>query len=218
MQEINVGIVDDHKLVAQGFEFLINSIDGINVALVKHDAKSFFRTLCNSGTKIDIALVDLSLENVSGIELTANIKKALPQIKVIIISMHAEPHMIREAVKAGAVGFISKSTDQTELGQAILSVYKNNYYFNDLISQKIITQAIKGNQIIPTFRNDHNLSAREIEVIKLMCKELTRNEIADKLELSPRTVETHITNAINKIGAIRMNGLIVYGTKQGWDK
>ena len=192
MNEIKLIIADDHQLFRNGLEELLRKYDDIKI--VKSVADGFeFMQLAKSQLEVDIVLLDITMPNMDGFQVLKELKTLDSNIKPIVISMHSDGNYIAKCAKMGAYGYLLKNTDESELILAIRTVSKGKKYFSATIAEKMInfmsTQSISENL----------LSNKETEVLGLISKGLTTNEIATKLFVSSRTIETHRANILKKL-------------------
>jgi DNA-binding NarL/FixJ family response regulator len=210
MNDIKVLIVDDHALIREGIKNSLISQESIHVigeASNGQDALSFL-----SENSVDVVLMDISMPSMDGIAATKEIVGKYPKVKVIILTMHNEVSIIKEALAAGALGYLLKTTNISELKEAIFQVANEETYFSSEISEKIMKELIKGKT---KNRYDHHikLTKRETEILKLISEEFNNHEIAEKLFISQRTVDTHRRNLIQKLNAKNTAGLVRYALK-----
>ena len=194
MNEIKLIIADDHQLFRNGLEELLRKYDDIKI--VKSVADGFeFMEVVKRHLDADIVLLDITMPNMDGFQVLKELKAINSTIKPIVISMHNDGNYIAKCAKMGAYGYLLKNTDESELILAIRTVNKGNKYFSAEISEKMInffsTQSISENV----------LSNKETEVLGLISEGLTTNEIAAKLFVSSRTIETHRANILKKLEA-----------------
>lgn len=165
---------------------------------------------------IDLLVTDYKMPQMSGIELTLQLRQKYPQIKVLILSVSEEAEMIREAFQAGVWGYMMKKSGKAELQKAIESITNGQRYFSESVVFELmrlgLTDNIPQNEISQEF---NQLTDREIEIIRLITKELSSQEIAEKLFIAPKTVESHRHNILKKLGLKNTVGLVKYALKNG---
>ncbi|GEC73237.1 two component transcriptional regulator, LuxR family [Flavobacterium flevense] len=192
MNEIKLIIADDHELFRNGLAELLRKHDEIKIVKSVADGLEFME-LINTQFEADIVLLDITMPNMDGFQVLKELKNLNSTIKPIVISMHNDGNYIAKCAKMGAYGYLLKNTDEAELILAIRSVNKGKKYFSAEISEKMInfmsTQSISENV----------LSNKENEVLGLIAKGLTTKEIAEKLFVSSRTIETHRANILKKL-------------------
>lgn len=202
MSEINIYIVDDHQMLIDGLKALLSGETHISVigqnTLPKLAAKEI------AELRPDIVLTDINMPEMDGIELTKEIKKINPDIKVIALSMFGERETISDMLKAGVSAYILKNTGKQELLNAIDKVSNGGTFFSDEVSDEMSKASVTG------LSKEITLSLREIEVVELIAKEYTNAKIADALFISERTVETHRKNIFRKTDTKSVIGLLKY--------
>jgi len=205
-EPINILIVDDHQLVIDGLKSMLQ----INTQfVVKNQALNGVQALEILDSQQDdyhFLLTDVSMPLMSGIELCKIVKERFPHIKVLVLSMHNNISIIKDALNAEADGYILKNTGQEELIQAIERILENGTYF----SQEILPIILKLYGKEKKSDSKHTLSEREREVLSLIIKEYTSKEIAEQLFISKQTVDTHRINIMQKTGCKTLVGLIKY--------
>lgn len=191
MEKIKLILVDDHQLVRAGIANLLLSEEGFEIIGEAFDADSFFELL--QTLQPDIVLLDIALQGLSGIDITKKIHSRFPSIRILILSMHTSEEFIFNAINAGARAYIPKNTSRNELIDAIYAVHRGEEYFAESISNVILKSYIKKakNDNSDVDEKESLLSKREIEVLRLFGEGMTNQEIADKLFISIRTVESH---------------------------
>ena len=192
MNEIKVIIADDHKLFRNGLEELLRKYDDIKIIKSVGDGIEFMNCVKNQ-IDADVVLLDITMPNMDGFQVLKELKTVNTTIKPVIISMYNDGNYIAKCAKMGAYGYLLKNTDESELVLAIRTVSKGKKYLSAEISEKMInfmsTQSI----------SENILSNKETEVLGLLSKGLTTNEIAAKLYVSSRTIETHRGNILKKL-------------------
>lgn len=195
MGAINILIVDDHKIFRDGISSLLADSEQIKIVSVANNADEALPKITEF--KPEIVLLDISLPKVNGIEFLSVLKNKFSNIKVIILSMYNNSEYIYKAYKLGAKGYLTKQhTGKDELIEAINLVYRGESYFNKNISETIVEQFVVEKDIEKKFQA---LGSREKEILKLIIEGYSNKEIADKLFVNIRTVETHKTNMLNKL-------------------
>lgn len=206
MIKIKIAIVDDHQLFRDGMSALLASNEEFEVLAGLSNGVELFEFLAE-GNLPHVLLLDLTMPEMNGFEALTKLKKEYPKIKTIAISMHDDGNYIVKCVRSGAYSYLLKNTDEEELVQAINTVFKGQKYFNPTISERMINiMAMEGNQ-------PKKLSAKESEILEMISNGLTTKEIADKLIISTRTVETHRVNMMKKLDVKNTAELIKKATK-----
>ncbi|MCB2219567.1 MAG: response regulator transcription factor [Bacteroidetes bacterium] len=210
MKSISVLLVDDHAIVRDGIKALIQT-DGIEVWGEASSAKEFFSLL--KVRQPDIAVLDISLPDISGIEITKKLSTEYPAIKVIILSMHLNEDFIFNSVKAGAMAYLPKNSTKQELIEAIKKVAAGEEYFSEPVSNIILKSYIKKAKNEEDDHNENCLSKRELEILRLFAEGKSNNEMADLLFISSRTVESHKNHIMQKLGLKSTVELIKFAIK-----
>lgn len=210
---IKVAIVDDHKLFREGVHFLIEQMYDIELVFEASNGNELLTKLESIPT--DVLLLDLDMPDMDGIDALKILRPQYPDLGVIILTTYSDSKMIAYLMELGANSYLLKDTDPETLQQAIESVNREGYFFTKDVSQAMLT-GLKGQmRKKPTLKNNVSLTAREVEVLELICQEYTAKEIADKLFISPRTAEGHRRHLIEKLGVKNTAGLIVKAIKEG---
>lgn len=198
-ETIKILLVDDHHLVRAGIANLLSGEPDIEVAGEASNAGEMIDLL--KLEEPDLAVLDIALPDMSGIELARQMVKEYPMVKVIFLSMYTSEEFVFNAINSGAKGYLPKNTSRTELLEAIRAVYNGEEYFAESISNTILKSYVKkaksGN--LDQLRNESLLSKREVEVLRLFAQGLTNQEIADKLFISIRTVESHKNHIMQRL-------------------
>jgi len=212
---IKVLIVDDHQLMIEGLKSLLEYEEDIVFVAGTNSMAETLRFLENNSS-IDVILMDINMPDGSGIEATEKIKTSYPNIKVIALTMHDDISIITRMVKAGASGYILKRTNMNEVIEAIRIVHNNGKYLS-INTQNIIMDNLgtPSNLFDPQEESKPTLSSREIEVLTLVAKEYSNEQIAEKLFISERTVEAHRRNIFIKTKTKSIVGLMKYAINKG---
>jgi DNA-binding NarL/FixJ family response regulator len=207
-------IADDHEIFLDSLSMLIATFPDIEVVGNCKNALEVLDFLQNQ--TIDLLVTDYKMPQMSGIELTLQLRQKYPQIKVLMLSVSEEAEMIREAFQAGVWGYMMKKSGKGELQKAVESIKNGQRYFSESVVFELmrlgLTDNIPQNEISQEF---NQLTEREIEIIKLITNELSSQEIAEKLFIAPKTVETHRHNILKKLGLKNTVGLTKYALKNG---
>lgn len=207
MNKIRIALVDDHKIFLDGIVSLLEDCNSIEVVHIATNALSMLKNL-DQDRNIDVLLTDISMDEINGEELSLRVKKAYPRINILVLSMHKEIAIIQQILEAGAMGYLLKNTNKSELIAAIKSVSQKKPYYSEAIKQAIIKSANEEKK--KDFIFEEQLTKRELDVIRLIASEFTTQEIADRLCISPHTVESHRKNTLRKTHSRNIAGLIKY--------
>lgn len=210
MESINVMLVDDHEIVRDGIKALIQT-EEIRVIGEAGSAREFFSLL--KIHRPDIAVLDVSLPDISGIEIAKQLTADYPEIKTIILSMHLNEDFIFNAVKAGAMAYLPKNSSRRELIEAIRKVATGEEYFSEPVSNIILKSYVKKAKNENDDHIEKNLSKRELEILTLFAEGKSNSEMADMLYISSRTVESHKNHIMQKLGLKSTVELIKFAIK-----
>lgn len=208
METHNIVIVEDHMLLSQAISSLVSSFDHFNVLYLCKNGKELVTKLKTPKNIPDVVLMDVNMPIMNGIETTEYLKNNYPDIKVIALSVDEEEDTIIKMLKAGAKGYLLKDVEKSILERALNEVINNGYYHTKDIS----------NLLINTLNEDYKdsklqLKEREIEFIKHVCTELTYKEIAEKMFLSPKTIDGYRDALFFKLQVKNRIGLVIYAIK-----
>lgn len=210
---IRIALADDQQLFRKGLAMLLRDMAGARVVLECANGQELLTALTD--TPVDVVLLDLEMPVMNGVETMGRIRKDFPAVKVIVLSSHEEDKFVIQLMELGANGYMLKTAAPDEIDMAIRSVAENGYYFSDRIGHVKLHGLVKDKRVKPVFNEIDPLSERELEVLRAICKELTTAEIAEKLFVSPRTVDFHRNNLLLKTGARNAAGLVVYAMTKG---
>ncbi|MES2419027.1 MAG: response regulator transcription factor [Bacteroidota bacterium] len=209
---INVAIADDQKLFRKGMAALISSFDGMSLQFEAGNGLELLEQCQNAKKKPDVVLLDLSMPELNGLETLKLLKERHPAIKVIILTIHEAESFILATIQAGANGYLAKNAEPEEVELAIREVVKNDFYFTlPMLAIMRRGLATKNNSI--TIESEDHLTAREKQVLQLICKQFNTSEIAEKLFLSVRTVEGHRNSLLLKTDSRNTAGVVLYALK-----
>lgn len=210
MKKIKILIVDDHPMIRHGIRSLLLDEALLEVTDEASDGKEALRKV--SEGDFDLVIMDIKMPEMGGIDATQAIIAEKPGIRVLAMSMYDEQRYIVKMLQAGALGYILKNTGKQELLNAIHTVMDGESYFSQEVSSIMMSQFMsrRANGYSDAPKTDVALTKRETEIIKLISEELTNSEIADQLGISPRTVDTHRRNLLQKLDVKNTAGLVKY--------
>jgi len=208
---IHILIADDHGVLRAGLRALLNAEPNLEVIAEASDGNDALRLA--SELRPDIVLLDISMPGPSGIEVTRRLKEALPELRVLILTAHEDESMLREAVQAGAAGYIIKRAVESELINAIHAVWRGDLYVHPAMTRALLRET----SLFPVSAEPavESLTPREIEVLRLIAKGYTNGQIAKELNLSVRTVESHRANLMGKLELRSRVELVRYAMEHG---
>ncbi len=207
MEKVKIILVDDHQMFRDGVKAVLTDEENIKVIGEVGHGQDLFNLL--DSLTPDLIITDISMPDISGIEVTKFVRKTFPEINILILSMHSNEEFITKAIKAGANGYLPKDTSMNELLEAINTIYKGDNYFNKSISDTIL----KG--MVNKSKSDTNesLTARELQIVGLVVDGLSNKEIAHSLCISVRTVDSHKNNILHKLKLKSSIELVKYAIK-----
>jgi DNA-binding NarL/FixJ family response regulator len=212
MDKIRVMIADDHKIFRDGIKSILEKEKDMEVVEEASKGSEVIEKVGNAA--IDVIVLDIDMGNPNGIEIAEIIGKEYPEVNILILSMMGLHDFIIQALEKGAIGFILKNAGKDELLTAIRTVAKGDSYFSKEVSAILIEHLNKPRATRKRIA-DIPLSARELEVLKLIVQEDSNPEIAEKLFISIRTVDTHRRNLLEKLGVKNTAGLVKYAIQKG---
>ena len=215
MKKINIIIADDEQLFRSGIRFLLNREQNFNVIFEAENGKELIDFIANTEEFPDVILMDLKMPEMNGVEATKVIHKTHPDIKIIALTSFDGKSFITNMIDVGASSYLLKNTSPKMVILTINEVFKKGFYYDEkvltIIHENIISSSGKR---IKSDLDKKLLSKREIDVLELICDQCTTSEIADKLFISPRTVEGHRNNLLLKTQSKNVAGLVIYGIQK----
>ncbi len=208
---IRILITDDHQLFREGIANLLAASPQIEIVAQAENGQEAIEKA--KKLKPDIVIMDLSLPVIGGVEATRILSKELPGTKVLVLSMHADKNYIKEALEAGAFGYLFKDCTYDQLIEAINTVYQGKKYLSDKITEVLIQDYLNKEEDTPD--NDEYLSERESEILKHISEGKSTREISDFLFISVKTVGTHKQHILEKLKLKSTADLIKYAIKKG---
>ncbi|HEY5368913.1 MAG TPA: response regulator transcription factor [Hanamia sp.] len=210
----NVVLLDDHVLLRNGLANLIESFGDYKVLFQADNGEHFIKKL-DPKVLPDIVLMDINMPVKDGYETSLWLKENYPEIKILALSMYDNESSIIKMFKAGAKGYILKDCDPSELKAALHDVLTKGFYYSEMITGKLIHSINLLDEKESHLKNAFKLNNRETEFLKLVCTELTYKEIADKMFLSPRTIDGYRDDLFEKLNVKTRVGLVMYAIKNG---
>jgi DNA-binding NarL/FixJ family response regulator len=215
MNKITIHIIDDHPMVVEGLRFALDGLPQIQVTATASNAESWLSIV--QTIKPDLLLLDLTLPGLSGLMLARQLAKSHPEIRIIVLTSDTDSESIREAIEAGVKGYVSKTAGRDELIRAIDHVAAGNDYFSEEIKGKMAENYLRmiRTEIKEVPKGDVRMSEREQEIVRLLATGLTFREVAERLFISPRTVESHRNNIMEKLNLAHFADLVRYAIRHG---
>ena len=215
MEKINIVIADDEQLFRKGIRFLLEREKSFNIIFEAENGQELVNFIEASTELPDVIIMDLKMPELNGVEATKAIHKKFPDIKIIALTSYDGKSFITNMIDVGASSYLLKNTDPKTVIHTIKEVHEKGFYYDEkvlkIIHENIISSSGKR---IKSDLDKKLLSKREIDVLELICEQYTTNEIADKLFISPRTVEGHRNNLLLKTQSKNVAGLVIYGIQK----
>jgi len=213
--QTSVLIVDDHPLFREGLKTIISRHPGYEVAGEAGSGREALRLA--EELRPDLVIMDISLPDVSGIDLTRQIRQLIPQARILMVSMHAQPEYIAEAFQAGATGYVVKESAAARLLQGLEAVTRGEYFLDGLVARQVVEILMEGPAKAdkPANAAYQTLTRREQEVLVLLAEGLSAKEVGARLFISPKTVENHRAKIMGKLGLHSAIDLMRYALKYG---
>lgn len=208
MDVVNIAIVDDEMLFRKGLRLILDGYDGLSVTLEAETGSDLLEKLKNSNKLPDVLLLDLKMQEMTGVEVAKIVRVDFPQISIIVLSTHFSRAFIINMIELSAVAYLPKNAQPDEVAHTIKEVYKKGFHYNDevlsIIRENIISKKKSKIEFSP------QLSNREREILQLICEQYSATEIAEKLFISSRTVDGHRNNLLLKLDCKNVAGLVVF--------
>jgi DNA-binding NarL/FixJ family response regulator len=216
---IRILLVDDHVLVRAGINSLLQTIDGVEVAAQANNGAEALRLVAEH--RPDVILMDIAMDVMNGLEATAEIKRCFPQTNIIILSMYLNEAYVEQALRAGASGYLLKDSETEEIELALATVASGELYLGPRVRKQLVESYLKRSPdvsgAISKIPADPaiELTARQREVLKHIAEGWSTKEIAHRLGISPKTVEAHRTQLMERLGIRDIPGLVRYAIRAG---
>lgn len=212
-EPIKVAITDDHALFRAGVKTALSAHKDIKMIAEADNGMQLLTILKH--VQPDVILLDIQMPIMDGISTLPEIKKLYPEIKVIMLTMHNDHSMISKLMELGANSYLTKNSDSEVIHQAIKTVHEQEYFFNQLTNKALIDGLRTKRQAEASLPVDAKLTDKEISILRMICEEKSTKEIADLVDLSPRTVEAIRDKLKVKTGTKSLAGLVMYAVKSG---
>lgn len=212
-EKVKIIMVDDHQIVRDGIKALISDESWIDIIGEASNHRELFSLL--ETQKPDLIMLDISMPEMSGIEIARKLTEERPEIKLLMLSMYMSEEFITNAIEAGAKGYLTKTTTQEEILNALKTIVEGGEFYSDSVSNILLKSFIKKTQNKTSESKEEaiSLTKRENEILKLFAEGLSNKEIADKLFISIRTVESHKNNIMQKLELKSTVELIKYAIR-----
>jgi DNA-binding NarL/FixJ family response regulator len=213
VKQIRILLADDHTVMRRGIRLLLESQPGFSVVAEASDGRQAVQQA--EATQPDVAVIDIAMPNLSGIEAAQRIATALPNTAIVILSMHSDEGYVLRALKAGAKGYLLKDSAEGDLIDAIKAVHEGKTFFSPEISKMLVEDYVREIRTRGAEDSYDLLTPREREILQLLAERKSNKEIALALNLSPYTVETHRRNLQEKLNLHSLAELILYAVRKG---
>jgi DNA-binding NarL/FixJ family response regulator len=211
LKPIRVLLADDHKLVRAGFRAMLNTLGNMEVVAETGDGREALELLRQH--RPDIALVDITMPSLTGLEVATRVTRDFPDIRVIILSMHTTEDYIARAMRAGVAGYLLKNADPVELELAIRAALNGDIYLSPAVSKQMVENYMR--RMASDETPSEPLTARQREILQLIAEGKTTKDIAALLDLSIKTIETHRKQLMDRLGIHDVAGLVRYAIRSG---
>ena len=213
MKPIRILLADDHTVMRRGLQMLLESQPEFTVVAEAADGREAVAQA--EATRPDVAVMDIAMPNLSGIEAAQRMSAVLPHLAVVILSMHSDEGYVLRALKAGAKGYLLKDSAESDLIDAIKAVHQGRTFFSAEITKMLVADHVREIRARGAEDSYDLLTSREREILQLLAERKSTKEIAASLHLSPFTVETHRRNLHEKLNLHSLAELIMYAVRKG---
>ncbi len=214
LSEIKILIAEDHAVVREGTRWILEQEPDLNVVAEASDGEEAVKLAGSS--RPDVAIIDISMPKMDGIEATKQIKALYPGIAILILTAYDDEQFVFSLLEAGAAGYLLKSVRGRELVDAVRQINAGESVLHPIIARKVLNRFASGQSMPSTGEPTAVLSTREMNVLKLATGGLSNQDIANELCLSLRTVQAHLGNIFNKLGVSSRTEAVVRALKEGW--
>jgi DNA-binding NarL/FixJ family response regulator len=212
MENINILLADDHQIIIDGLKFMLSQEPNLTIVFTGQNTTDTLDFIQKNATQINLLITDINMPTISGIELCRQVKTEFPTIKVLILSMYSSREIVKEAILAEADGYMLKNSGKDKLLEAIHKVTNDGTYYSEEIIPIIYSQFATEKKQLETTAH---ITEREKEILILIAKEQSSEQIAEKLFISIKTVGHHRQNILAKCDCKTSVGLVKYAIKTG---
>ena len=211
MHVIKVAIADDHKIFRKGVVLSLRPYTNIKFVQEAENGEELLQGVAAS--EPDVVLMDLRMPQKDGIETTKALSKQFPHIHVIVLSMYEDERFVYHLMENGAHGYLLKNAEPQEIRRAIMDVQEKGYYLNNFVNRILLKRSHAKQKTAPSLTHEITLNDKERDVLKFICMEFTAQEIATKMDISPRTVEAIKDRLMERFGSKNTAGLVFFAVK-----
>ena len=214
MKPIRILLADDHTLVRAGIRSLLEQVPNVEVVAEANDGRDALRLIHEH--QPDIVFMDVTMQGLNGLDATAQITKTCPGVQVIMLSMHKNEEYVSQALRVGAAGYLLKDAATTELELAVQAVARGETYLSPAVSKHVVDRYLQRvNNTAERASESTRLTVRQREILQLIAEGHTTKQIAGLLHLSTKTVETHRSQLMDRLGIRHIAGLVRYAVRVG---
>ena len=214
MKKLRILLADDHVTVREGVKMIINAQTDMEVVAEAADGRGAVAEA--QAVRPDVVVMDVSMPRVNGLKATEMLKECCPEVKVLALTRHQDDGYLQQLLRAGAAGYVLKQSRPAELLQAIRAIGEGGSYLDPAVAGRVIGDYGRRRQPVTTVAGAGTLSSREEEVLRLIAWGYSNKEIATRLDLSVKTVETHKANAMHKLQMRSRIDIVRFALLQGW--
>lgn len=213
MEKLRIILAEDHETVREGIKLLVNSQSDMEVVGEAANGSAAIKAV--QKLQPDIIVLDISMPETNGLKATKRIKQDFPQIKILALTRHTDDGYIQQLIRAGANGYVLKQSAPTELINAIHAICAGKSYLDPALTERVMGGYIRQSTALKNAKKVE-VTDRESEVIRLIAWGYSNKEIADRMQISVKTVEAHKANAMKKLGISSRIDIVRYAILQGW--
>ena len=208
---IKVAIADDHKIFRKGVILSLRPYTNIKFVLEAENGEELIKGI--AGNEPDVILMDLRMPGKDGMEATKIISKQYPAIKIVVLTMYEDERFVYHMMENGANGYLLKNAEPQEIRRAIMEVYEKGYYLNNFVNRILLKRSHARQKVVPSLNSEITLNEKERDVLRYICMEFTAQEIAQKMDISARTVEAIKDRLMERFGSRNTAGLVFFAVK-----